>query len=322
MWGWFGKKQEKSVPKEEEKKGFFERLKQGLSRTREALSQNLDKIVMGKKEITPELLDELEEALFTADLGVPTTMELIKNVKEKVRRKELNDSSKLKEALKDLMKDILNIERQSLDLQSKKPFVIMVIGVNGVGKTTTIGKLGHHLKSEGFNPLFVAADTFRAAAIEQLEIWGERVGIPVVKQKPGSDPSAVVYDGLDSAIKRGYDVVLIDTAGRLHTKHNLMEELQKVQRVANKKLEGAPHEVWLVLDATTGQNAISQAKTFKQAVGVTGIILTKLDGTAKGGVVLAILKELQIPILWIGVGEKLEDLRPFDPEEFVEAIFD
>jgi len=322
MFGWFGKKQQKSVPREEDRKGFFERLKQGLSRTREAISQNLDRIVMGKKEITPELLDELEEVLFTADLGVSTTMELIQDVKERVKRKELNDSSKLKEALKDLMKNILTIERQPLELDSKRPFVIIIIGVNGVGKTTTIGKLGHHLKSEGLNPLFVAADTFRAAAIEQLEIWGERVGIPVIKQKPGADPSAVVYDGLEAAVNRGFDVVLIDTAGRLHTKHNLMDELMKIQRVASKRLEGAPHEVWLVLDATTGQNAISQAKSFKEAMGVTGIILTKLDGTAKGGVVLAIAKELQIPILWIGVGEKLEDLRPFDPEEFVEAIFD
>ncbi|MFN3535449.1 MAG: signal recognition particle-docking protein FtsY, partial [Desulfatiglandales bacterium] len=283
---------------------------------------NLDRIVLGKKEITPELLDELEELLYTADLGVSTTEELLKRVREKVKRKELEDPSKLKEALKELMRDILLTKHQPLRLDSEDPFVILVIGVNGVGKTTTIGKLAYYFKNEGYNPLLVAADTFRAAAIEQLEVWGQRVGVPVIRQRLGADPSAVVFDGLEAAVNRKHKVVIIDTAGRLHTKYNLMEELQKIQRVAKKRIPTAPHEVWLVLDATTGQNAISQAKTFREAVGVTGIILTKLDGTAKGGVVISVSKELGIPILWIGVGEGLEDLRPFDPKEFVEAIFD
>lgn len=321
MFGWFKKKKEEE-PQGEQKKGLFERLKQGLSKTREAISHNLDRIVLGKKEITPELLDELEEILYTADLGVSTTEELLRRVREKVRRKELEDASKLKGALKEIMKEILLVERDPVPLGSEKPLVILVIGVNGVGKTTTIGKIAYQLKKEGYRPLLVAADTFRAAAIEQLEILGERVGAPVIRQKPGADPSAVVFDGLEAAISRGSDVVLIDTAGRLHTKYNLMDELQKISRVAKKRISTAPHEVWLVLDATTGQNAVSQAKTFREAVGVTGIILTKLDGTAKGGVVISIAKELGVPILWIGVGEGMEDLRPFDPEEFVEAIFD
>lgn len=321
MFGWFKKKKEEEK-QGEQKKGFFERLKQGLSKTREAISHNLDRIALGRKEITPELLDELEEILYTADLGVSTTEELLKRVREKVRRKELEDPSKLKGALKEIMKEILLVEREPVPLGSEKPLVILVIGVNGVGKTTTIGKIAYQFKKEGLKPLLVAADTFRAAAIEQLEIWGERVGVPVIRQKSGADPSAVVFDGLEAAINRGSDVVLIDTAGRLHTKYNLMDELQKISRVAKKRIPTAPHEVWLVLDATTGQNAISQAKTFRDAVGVTGIILTKLDGTAKGGVVISIAKELGLPILWIGVGEGLEDLRPFDPEEFVEAIFE
>lgn len=322
MFSLFGKKEKGSEEEKRGKKGLFERLRQGLSKTREAISNNLDRIVLGKKEITPELLDQLEELLYTADLGVSTTEELLKKVREKVKRKELEDPSKLKEALKELMRDILVTRLQPLKLDSEDPFVILVIGVNGVGKTTTIGKLAYYFKNEGYNPLLVAADTFRAAAIEQLEVWGQRVGVPVIRQRLGADPSAVVFDGLEAAVNRRHKVVIIDTAGRLHTKYNLMEELQKIQRVAKKRIPAAPHEVWLVLDATTGQNAISQAKTFREAVGVTGIILTKLDGTAKGGVVISVSKELGIPILWIGVGEGLEDLRPFDPKEFVEAIFD
>lgn len=323
MFGLFGKKDKKDQgPKNSEKKGLFERLKQGLSKTREAISSNLDRVVLGKKEITPELLEELEEALYTADLGVSTTEELLRKVREKVKRKELQDPSKLKGALKDFMREILVVERDPIRLGEVIPFVILVIGVNGVGKTTTIGKIAHQLKEAGHRPLLVAADTFRAAAIEQLEVWGQRVGVPVIRQKTGADPSAVVFDGIEAAKSRGNDVVLIDTAGRLHTKYNLMDELQKISRVSKKVIPSAPHEVWLVLDATTGQNAISQAKTFKEAVGVTGIILTKLDGTAKGGVVISIAKELKIPILWIGIGENLEDLRPFDANEFVEAIFE
>ncbi len=326
MFGWFGKKKEgQNKETEQGQKGMFQRLKEGLKKTRAAISDGIESLVAGKREITEELLDELEEVLYTADLGVPTTTELLRKVRERVARKELSDPSKLKQALKELIKEFLTVPSsgiQSPAINDQKPYVILVIGVNGVGKTTTIGKIAHHVKTAGHKPLLVAGDTFRAAAIEQLEIWGERVGAPVIKQRPGADPSAVVFDALEAAISRGYDVVIADTAGRLHTKYNLMEELQKIHRVCKKKIPQAPHEVLLVLDATTGQNAISQAKTFKEAVGVTGIVLTKLDGTAKGGVVVAVAKELGIPIKWIGIGEKLEDLRPFDPDEFVEAIFD
>ncbi len=317
------KNNEKKVASPEKEKGLFQRLRQGLSKTRSSFTGRLDRIFLGKKEITEDLLDELEEVLFTSDIGVATTQELIASVKEKVARKELKDPEKLKVALKDHILSFLDVSpMEHPEPAPGEPRVILVVGVNGVGKTTTIAKAAHNLKSQGNDVMLVAADTFRAAAVEQLCIWGERVGTDVIKQATGADPSAVVFDALTAALSRKADIVLIDTAGRLHTKTNLMEELKKIGRVTAKKIPGAPHEVWLVLDATTGQNAISQAEIFNEAIGITGIILTKLDGTAKGGIVIGISHQLGIPIKYIGIGEKIEDLRPFEPAEFVKAIFD
>jgi len=319
MFGFF-KKKEKGDQKES--KGLIARLKEGLTKTRSGFTGRLDALLFGKKEISEDLLEDLEEVLFTSDLGVATTQELIRLVQEGVARKELDQPEKLRAALKEHIRGFLNVpETASRAPNAGEPHVIMMIGVNGVGKTTTIGKLGHQLKSQGRSVMFVAADTFRAAAVEQLEIWAQRVGADLVKQGQGADPSAVVFDGLSSALSKKTDVVLIDTAGRLHTKSNLMEELEKIHRVTGRKLPGAPHEVWLVLDATTGQNAIAQAELFHKAIGLTGLVLTKLDGTAKGGIVVGISHQLKIPIKFIGIGETMEDLRPFDASDFVEAIF-
>jgi fused signal recognition particle receptor len=307
---------------QKEKEGLFARLKQSLSKTRAGFTGKLDNLLFGKKEIDDHLLEELEEILFTSDLGVATTQELIRRVQERVARKELDQPDKLRTALKDEIRRFVDVpEAAHKGPDTGEPLVIMVIGVNGVGKTTTIGKVAHLFKEEGKSVVLVAADTFRAAAIEQLQIWGERVGAEVVKQKEGSDPSAVVFDALSAALSRNVEVVLIDTAGRLHTKSNLMDELEKIYRISGRKLPGAPHEVWLVLDATTGQNAIAQAEIFHKALGITGIILTKLDGTAKGGIVVGICHQLKIPIRFIGLGEKMDDLRPFHASDFVEALF-
>jgi fused signal recognition particle receptor len=310
--------------KEEKKEGsFYERLRQGLSKTRSGLTGRLDQLIFGKKEIDSDLLDELEEILFTSDLGVATTQELIDLVQAAVARKELDNPEKLKDALKENIHAFLQVSAGGHQNPGPgEPLIIMVIGVNGVGKTTTIGKAAHNFKEQGKKVMLVAADTFRAAAIEQLGIWGERVDAEVIKQKTGSDPSAVVFDAISAARSREIDVVLIDTAGRLHTKTNLMDELDKIQRVAGRKQTGAPHQIWLVLDATTGQNALSQAEMFHKAFGVTDIILTKLDGTAKGGIVVGICHQLGLPIRYIGIGERLDDLRPFDAAEFVNALFD
>jgi len=303
--------------------GFLKRLRKGLSKTRSTLTGRLDRLFLGKKEITDDLLDELEEILFTSDIGVTTTQRLIDSVREKVARKELKDLNRLKTVLRDHIHSFLEVTPVEHALPAPgEPLVILVIGVNGVGKTTTIGKAAHIFKSEGKKVMLVAADTFRAAANEQLLIWGDRVGAEVIRQDTGADPSAVVFDGITAAISRRFDVVLVDTAGRLHTKTNLMDELQKIHRVSGKKLPGAPHEVWLVLDATTGQNAISQVDIFNKAIGVTGIILTKLDGSAKGGIVVGISQQFGIPIKYIGIGEKVDDLRPFDAQDFVKALFD
>jgi len=305
----------------EEKKGFFQRLKQGLFKTHQGLVTKIDQLIAGKKKIDDDLLAELEEILITSDIGVKTTQELLHNVAVKVQRKELEDADLLKKNLQEQMLHILSQQENPLTLSTARPFVITVIGVNGTGKTTTIGKMAQKFKAQGKSVLLIAADTFRAAAIEQLEIWGQRAGCDVIKQKSGSDPSAVVFDGLKAAKSRGIDVVIVDTAGRLHTKVNLMEELKKVKRIMGREIPGAPHEILLVLDATTGQNSISQAKMFNQAVGVTGIALTKLDGTAKGGILIAISDELKIPLRYIGIGEKLDDLREFNARDFVEALF-
>lgn len=321
---------EKEVPVAEEGAGergellrrghFFLKLRERLQKTRERLADRVDRLVLGKKHIDDELLEELEEILITSDLGVSATRFLLEQVSERVRRNELKDPARLQEELRSAVARLLQVPAPPWDPAAARPFVILVVGVNGVGKTTTIGKLAHRLKGEGFQPLLVAGDTFRAAAIEQLVLWGERIGAPVVRQKHGADPSAVAFDALEAATSRDVDVVILDTAGRMHTKVNLMEEIKKVHRVIQKKMPDAPHEILLVLDATTGQNALSQARLFKDTVGVTGLVLTKLDGTAKGGVIVPVCHELQLPVRFIGVGEKVEDLRPFDPWEFARAI--
>ncbi|MHC1697812.1 MAG: signal recognition particle-docking protein FtsY [Geobacteraceae bacterium] len=303
------------------KPGFFERLKKGLSKTHESLVGRIDALLLGKKKVDADTLEELEEILVTADIGMATTVELVRSLEQRLKRNELQDGDALKQALKEEMLGRLEATSSKLDTDSYSPFVIMVIGVNGVGKTTTIGKLASKFTAEGKKVLLVAADTFRAAAVEQLEIWGQRVGIDVVRHKHGADPAAVVFDGCKAAVARRADILIVDTAGRLHTKVNLMEELKKIRRVVGREIPGGPHETLLVLDAATGQNALSQAKIFKEAADVTGIALTKLDGTAKGGIVVAISSEFKIPVRYIGIGEGVDDLRDFDPEQFVQALF-
>jgi len=305
-------------------KSIFKKLSERLGRTRESFTHRLDELFLGKKEIDADLFDDLEEILVTADLGISTTQELLESSRRKVKRDALSDPQMLKNILKEKIKDIIIDHDQpgEMVMPENGPFVIMVIGVNGVGKTTTIGKIAKKFQNSGQSVLLVAADTFRAAAVSQLKIWGERNEVRVVAQHEGADPSSVVFDAMTVAVSKAYDVVLVDTAGRLHTKANLMEELKKIKRVMNKKLQGAPHEVLLVIDATTGQNGISQALLFDEAVGVSGIALTKLDGTAKGGIVANIARELKTPIRFIGVGEQIDDLRDFDADEFIEALFD
>jgi fused signal recognition particle receptor len=313
---------EATAPQEPQSKpGFFERLKKGLSKTHESLVGRIDTLLLGKKKVDAETLEELEEILITADIGLSTTVELVRSLEQRLKRNELQDGDALKSALKEEMLTRLEATATTLDTGRFSPFVIMVIGVNGVGKTTTIGKLASKYSAEGKKVLLVAADTFRAAAVEQLEIWGQRVGIDVIRHKHGADPAAVVFDGCKAAVARRADILIVDTAGRLHTKVNLMEELKKIRRVIGRELPGGPHETLLVLDASTGQNAMSQAKVFKEAADVTGIALTKLDGTAKGGIIVAICSEFKIPVRYIGIGEGVEDLREFDPEQFVQALF-
>lgn len=303
------------------KSGFFERLKQGLSKTSDALVGGIDRLLLGKKEIDADTLEELEEILISADIGVTTTVELVRSLEQKLKRDELKDGDALRRALKE---DILaRIAPYAIPLHpiGQTPFVILVIGVNGVGKTTTIGKLASRYALEGKKVLIVAADTFRAAAADQLAIWADRAGVDIVRHKEGADPSAVVFDGCKAAIARGADIMIVDTAGRLHTKVNLMEELKKIYRIIGREIPGSPHETLLVLDAGTGQNAISQAKIFKESAAVSGLALTKLDGTAKGGVVVAVCSELKLPLRFIGIGEAIEDLRDFEPRQFVDALF-
>lgn len=299
----------------------FERLSSGLSKTRAGLVGRIDNLFSAGREIDSNTLEDLEEILIEADIGVQQSLSLIAKIQEEMAGKDLKDPGKIKETIRQEIAEILSRNGYILQRPEEGPYVIMVVGVNGVGKTTTIGKLAWRYIQSGDHVLLAAGDTFRAAAMEQLEIWGNRVGADVVKHKSGADPSAVVFDALKAAQSRGAQVVIADTAGRLHTKVNLMEELKKMKRVMAKVIPGAPHEVLLVLDATTGQNALSQAKTFHEAVGVTGIVLTKLDGTAKGGIVTAIVGELGLPVKLIGIGEGMEDLRDFDPEEFVRALF-
>ena len=313
--------QAKPVGEEAGKPSFFERLKRSLSRTHESIVGRIDTLLLGKKRIDIDTLEELEEILITADLGVKTTVELIRTLEQRLNRNELQDGAALKKALKEEIQLRLMAHASPLVVAGKTPFVILVVGVNGVGKTTTIGKLAARYAGEGKRVLLAAGDTFRAAAAEQLELWSTRVGADIVRHNEGADPSAVVFDACKAAIARGSDVLIIDTAGRMHTKVNLMEEMKKVRRVIAREIPDAPHETLLVLDAATGQNALSQAKLFKEAAFVSGVVLTKLDGSAKGGIVVAVSHEFALPIRFIGVGESVEDLREFDPVQFVDALF-
>ncbi|UTW10723.1 signal recognition particle-docking protein FtsY [Marinobacterium rhizophilum] len=308
----------------EKKQGMFARIKAGLSRTKANLSTQLGNLFLGAKEIDDELLEDIETLLLTADVGVEATAEIISRLTDKVARNQLADAQALQQALQQELAALLQQAEQPLqiDAAGKQPYVILMVGVNGVGKTTTIGKLAKRFQAEGRSVMLAAGDTFRAAAVEQLQVWGERNQVPVVAQHTGADSASVLFDALQSAKARNVDVLIADTAGRLQNKDHLMQELQKVVRVMQKLDMEAPHEVMLVLDAGTGQNAMSQARTFKDAVGVTGITLTKLDGTAKGGIIFAIAKQLELPIRYIGVGEQVDDLRPFSADEFVKALFD
>jgi fused signal recognition particle receptor len=308
-----------------------EKLKTSVTKTKAALSETVDNIFLGEKQVDPKLLKQLETALLSADLGVGTTREILDSVREKLDRNALSDASQLKSEIKSHIVRILHASDKAQIAQpaavagsrnGKGPRVIFIVGVNGAGKTTSIGKLANRLRKEGSSVILCAADTFRAAAVEQLEIWAQRNGIEVIKQKSGADPAAVVYDAVAAAKARSTDAVIVDTAGRLHTKSNLMAELEKMKRTAGKVIPGAPHDVLLVLDATTGQNGLAQAREFTSTVGVSGIILTKLDGTAKGGIVVAISRELGLPIRFVGTGEQINDLVPFDAEAYANSLFD
>jgi fused signal recognition particle receptor len=301
---------------------LLERLKAGVQKTRAGLMEKLEDAVSGRKEIDAGVLEELEYALITADVGSKTTAEILERIRERVARQLVGDAAELKGLIRQYLLEVLEATERPVPQVAEPPAVIMVVGVNGAGKTTSIGKLTRRLQSERRSVLLCAADTFRAAAIEQLEIWAQRTGVDLIRQQPGSDPSAVMFDALQAGKARKIDYVIVDTAGRLHTKENLMAELQKMRRTAARVIPGAPHEVLLVIEATTGQNGLEQARRFTESSEVTGIILTKLDGTAKGGVVVAISRELGLPIRYVGVGEQLDDLLPFEPANFVASLFD
>jgi fused signal recognition particle receptor len=304
-----------------EKQGFFQRLRRGLGRTSNTFVEGVGTLFLGRKEIDAELMEELESQLLMADVGVEATLEIVGSLTQRVSRKELTQADALQAALKEELLALLKPCEAPLDVAGKSPFVILMVGVNGVGKTTTIGKLAKYYMAQGRSVMLAAGDTFRAAAVEQLQVWGERNDVPVVAQHTGADSASVIFDALQAAKSRGIDVLIADTAGRLHNKDNLMEELKKVTRVMGKLDPDAPHEVMLVLDAGTGQNALAQAENFGQWVGVSGISLTKLDGTAKGGIIFAIAKKLGLPIRFIGVGEAVDDLRPFEAAQFIDALF-
>ncbi len=301
---------------------LFDKLKAGVEKTRAGLVDRIDDVISGKKEIDADLLEELEYALITADLGVRTVQDILENIRQRVDRKMTADAAEIRNLIREQLLQILSASETPVRKVLQPPAVVMLVGINGAGKTTTIGKLAHRFLGEKRNVLLCAADTFRAAAIEQLEVWANRAGVRMIRQKTGADPSAVVFDALQAAKAQSYDYVIIDTAGRLHTKENLMAELDKMRRTCQRVVPGSPHEVWLVLDATTGQNGLEQARKFTESAGVTGIVLTKLDGTAKGGVVVAIARELNLPIRFVGVGEKIDDLLPFEPDKFVASLFD
>jgi fused signal recognition particle receptor len=306
----------------EQEPSLLDRLKSGVQKTRAGLVNALEDALQGRKEIDADLLDDLEYTLISADIGVRTTSEILDTIRQRVERHQLNDVAQLRNLIRERLLEILQASERAMPIVTEPPAVIMVVGVNGSGKTTTIGKLATRFRHDGRSVILCAADTFRAAAIEQLEVWGERSSAPVIRQGAGSDPSAVLFDALQSARARKADYVIVDTAGRLQTKEPLMAELQKMSRTAKKVIPDAPHEVLLVLDATTGQNGLEQARKFTETSGVTGIVLTKLDGTAKGGIVIAIARELDLPIRYVGLGEKAGDLLPFDPETFIESLFE
>ena len=314
---------------EEERKGYFARFKTAVAKTRENLTDRIEDVFKGKKQIDADTLDQLEEILIGADIGVNTTMTIIEDVRKQVDRQTLKEVDELKRVIKQHLVDILEKATRSNGIASEtaipdnvQPYVMMVVGVNGVGKTTTIGKLAQRIKAEGNDVMICAADTFRAAATDQLAIWADRAGVPLIQQKQGTDPAAVLFDSLKAAKARNADVLIVDTAGRLHNKQNLMAELEKMKRVAQKEVPGAPHEVLLVVDAVTGQNGLTQAREFMKAAPVTGLVLTKLDGTAKGGIAVAIAKELNLPIRYCGIGEKAEDLIVFDAQAYVDGLFE
>ncbi|HHY65141.1 MAG TPA: signal recognition particle-docking protein FtsY [Clostridiaceae bacterium] len=300
--------------------GFFEKLMGGLKKTRESITQKIDQVLVSLGKVDEELFEELEEILITADMGMETSLKIISELREKVKKEKIADPGGVRQAIRDIITEKLTDKNTSLKLDTK-PSVIVVIGVNGVGKTTSIGKIAHWLRSEGKKVTIAAADTFRAAAIDQLEIWAKRAGADIIKHSEGSDPSAVVFDAINHCKSKGADVLICDTAGRLHTKKNLMEELKKIFRIIKRELPDADMETLLVLDATTGQNAVSQARTFSEVSELTGIVLTKLDGTAKGGIIVSIKSELDVPVKFIGVGEQMDDLQPFNPAEFASALF-
>ena len=308
-----------SVPTEP---NLLDRLKSGIQKTRSGFVDRIEDVLSGRKEIDAELLEELEYTLITADLGIQTVQDILEQIRQRIDRKQSGDAAEIRSMIREQLLEVLRASEAPIRVVTKPPAVVMLVGINGAGKTTTIGKLAHRFLGEGRKVLLCAADTFRAAAVEQLEVWAERAGVDMIRQKTGADPSAVVFDALQAAKARGVDYVIVDTAGRLHTKENLMAELEKMRRTCQRVVPGSPHEVWLVLDATTGQNGLEQARKFTDSAGVTGIVLTKLDGTAKGGVVVAIARELNRPIRFIGVGEKIDDLLPFDPERFVASLFD
>ena len=301
--------------------GLFDKLKQGLEKTRQGISQKVEEILVSFGKIDDELFDELEEALIISDIGVETSLSMISNLKSKVKDRKISDPQMIRELLKEEIREILDDGSVGLDLTGT-PTVIIVIGVNGVGKTTSIGKIANELTQTGKKVMIAAADTFRAAAIDQLDIWAKRAGVEIIKHQEGADPAAVIFDAVHAAKSRNVDILICDTAGRIHTKKNLMEELKKLSRIIERELPGSLREVLLVLDATTGQNAVQQAIQFKEAANITGIILTKLDGTAKGGVIVSIKHELNVPVKMVGVGEGIDDLQPFNPRDFAEALFD
>jgi fused signal recognition particle receptor len=306
----------------EQEPSLLERLKSGVQKTRAGLVTRLEDMLQGAKQIDADLLDELEFTLISSDIGVRTTAEILERIRERADRSMVADAAEIEGLIREHLLEILQASERPMPRVSEPPAVILVVGVNGSGKTTTIGKLTHRFRAENRSVLLCAADTFRAAAIEQLEIWGERTGTDVIRQKQGADPSAVLFDALQAARARKTDYIIVDTAGRLQTKTNLMAELEKMRRTAARVIPGAPHEVLLVLDATTGQNGLEQARKFTETSGVTGIVLTKLDGTAKGGIVIAIARELNIPIRYVGIGEKADDLLPFDAEKFIASLFE